>query len=278
MKKGEIVKKLSSPATVDAAVPATTPALIEYFRMRSEQDDPLFQAWDMMSLPIEVFSPDGTLVYLNRAMIELNNVTDVSLAIGKYNVVKDPVCNDQLGYREGIKDAFKGLKSICRNFPAPINDVFERGVTEEKPYEAAIMDLYLYPIKRKEKLLFVVCEFHVKNIYHGRPDVARAKEYIDRHWKKAFNKAELAKAVNMSVSLLYKVFTEHAGMPPGDYYNRVKVRHIKDKLEDPNLSIKEAFAQCGESSESYIRKVFKEIVGLSPAQYRKKFFSGDLKV
>ena len=273
MKKGEIVKKVTSPAIIGESVPgtlfATTTALIGHSRELGERDDPFFEVLDMLSLPIEIFAPDGTLVYLNRAMAELNNVTDVSLAIGKYNVLQDPVCMDQLGFREEIEDVFiRRFKSICRNFPAPINDVFERGVIDEKPYEAATMDIYAYPINRKGKLLFVVLEFHVKNIYHGRPEVARAKEYIDTHWKDKYDKAQLSKAVNMSVSQLYRIFTEQAGMPPGDYHKRVKVEHIKEKLSDKSLSVKEAFAACGEDSHSWLSTVFKQITGLSPTEYR----------
>ena len=59
-------------------------------------------------------------------------------------------------------------------------------------------------------------------------------------------------------------------MTPGDYHKKVKVDHIKEKLEDKNLSVKEAFAACGEDSRGWLSKVFKEITGLSPKQYREK--------
>ena len=260
------------PIKVDAAVPATAPALIEYFRTLGERDDPFFEVLDMQSIPIEIFAPDGTTVYHNKASLEMVNCTDPSLHIGKYNLLKDKKCMDELGYRNDFEDAFNGLKVIIEGFPAPISDLMERGIIEKKPFEAATMDLVFYPIKRNGKILFVVCEFHIVNLYKGRPDVAKVKEYIDTHWQEDFDKVKLAKAVNMSTAQLYRVFEEQAGMPPGEYYNRVKIRHIKDKLDDPDLSIKEAFAQCGESSQGWVRKVFKEIIGLSPTEYRKKFF------
>ena len=254
-------------------VKANTEGLIEYFRILGENDDPMFQAWNISHTPVEVFAPDGTTVYINRAFMELNNIKDKSLLIGKYNLLQDPVCMDQLGYREDFESAFKGLKVITEGFPAPINDLVVRGVIEEKSYEAATMDLVFYPVRKKNLLLFVVCEFYVKNMYYGRPDVAKAKEYIDTHWQEDFDKINLAKAVNMSATQLYRVFSEHAGMTPGDYHNHVKIRHIKNKLDDPNLSIKEAFAQCGESSRGNMAKVFKETTGFSPSEYRRKFLS-----
>ena len=249
--------------------------IIDYFSLLGESNEPFFKVLDLLSFPIEIFAPDGTTVYSNRAGLEMLNCKDPSLLIGKYNPLKDPVCMDELGYRKEFEDAFKGLKVIIEGFPAPINDLLERGVIADKPFEAGIMDLYIFPVKRKEKLIFVVCEFHVRNLYRGRPDVVKAKEYIDTHWKEEFDKVKMAKAVGMSVSQLYKVFTDQTSIPPGEYYNMVKTRHIKDKLEDPNLSIKEAFAQCGEDSRGNMAKVFKEIMGHSPAQYRKKFFGTD---
>ena len=43
----------------------------------------------------------------------------------------------------------------------------------------------------------------------------------------------------MSVIQLYKLFKQHTYMTPGDYHNQTKVEHIKEKLTDKNLSVKE---------------------------------------
>ena len=157
--------------------------LIKYFDLLNENDEPIFQILDMFPIPIEIFAPDGTTVFFNRALMELNNVTDRNMGIGKYNLLKDPVCMDQLGYREEIQKIFKGETAVLKGFPAPIQDLVARGLTREKPFEAATMDLYLYPVWKEDKLIFIVCVFVVRNLYIGRPDVAKAREYMDTHWK-----------------------------------------------------------------------------------------------
>ena len=58
-------------------------------------------------------------------------------------------------------------------------------------------------------------------------------------------------------------------MTPGDYHKKIKVKYIKEKLADDNLSIKEAFAACGEDSRGAYFKIFKKLTGLSPNEYRK---------
>jgi len=244
--------------------------LINWFQNGCESDEPWYQMVDMFPIPIEIFAPDGTTVFVNRAGLEMVNCKDASLLVGKYNLLKDPVCMDELGYRQEFDKAFKGEALMVKGFPAPIQDVLDRGVIEEKPWEAAKMDLVLYPIWKNEKLHFVVCVFIVKNLYFGRPEVARAKEYMDTHWQGEYDKEAVAKAVNMSVSQLYSLFKQHVGMPPGEYHRKVIVDHLKERLADKNLSIKEAFAACGEDSQGWAVKVFKEVTGISPKQFREE--------
>ena len=223
----------------------------------------------MFPIPIEVFAPDGTSVYMNYAFMELNNIRDRSLAIGKYNVLNDPIMK-QLGLGNDMLSAFYyGEKGIFKGFQAPAKDLVERKVVTEKPFKSAILDIYYYPVFKDKKLIFVVCVFCVRNLYFGRPDVARAKEYIDTHWQGEFHKEKLSKAVGMSVAPLYKLFKEHTGITPGDYHKKVKIERLKEKLTDKCLSIKEAFAACGEDSQGRIAKVFKEITGMSPTEFRK---------
>jgi two-component system response regulator YesN len=120
------------------------------------------------------------------------------------------------------------------------------------------------------KAAFVVFIMFVKKLYHGREDLARAKEYLDSHWQGEYDAETAAKSVGMSVAQLYKIFKHHTGMTPGGYHKRCKIERIKEKLADKNISIKEAFAACGEDSRGRIAKVFKELTGLSPAQWRRQ--------
>jgi YesN/AraC family two-component response regulator len=119
-----------------------------------------------------------------------------------------------------------------------------------------------------DKLAFVVCVFIIKRMYQGSPDVAKAKEYIDQHWIDEFNPDEVAKAVNISLSHLRSLFKQHTGETMNDYYKKVKVDHLKEKLADKSLSVTEAFEACGVDSQGWIVRVFKEKTGMSPKEFR----------
>ena len=239
-----------------------------FFEMLPKNKEFMFRFLDLFPFPVEIFAPDGTDIFLNRAFMEFNNVTDPSLVIGKYNVINDPVINDQMGLKDGVEKAFRGEIVYLHNVDAPIQDLVNRGIISEKPFEKSVMDFHLYPVMSGKKLIFVVFVCNVRKLYTGRPDVARAREFIDSHWRGEYNAEEVARHVNMSVTQLYRVFKEHTGTTPGDYHKQCKVERIKKRLKNKNLSIKEAFAACGEDSRGWILQVFKEITGMTPKQYR----------
>ena len=242
---------------------------IQSFQMLLEDKELVFQFIDRLPIPMEIFAEDGTSVFINRAMMEWLNIPEMNLITGKYNLLNDPVCNDQMGLRDSIQRAFHGEAVVDYDVSAPVQDLVNRGVVEEKPFEKSFTDFYLYPVKKGDKTVFVIFVCIVKKLYYGRPDLAKAKEYIDTHWLEGYDPEVVADSVNISVTQLYKIFKEHTGMTPGDYYKKTKVERIKEKLADNNLSIKEAFAACGEDSQGRIARVFKKIIGMSPSEYRK---------
>ena len=241
------------------------------FQMLLENKELMFQFMEIFPLPLEIFAPDGTAVFINRAFLELNGIPDADLLIGKYNLLNDPVCNEELNQKEGIQKAFRGDTnlSFVSDVTAPLEDLVARGIIKKKPYEKVVMDFYLYPIRSNDKLAFVVFVGVVKNIFQGRPEIARAMEFLDRQWKEEYDPKALADYINMSVSQMYCLFKQHSGITPGNYHKLCKVEHIKEKLADKNITIKQVFAACGEDSRGTYARIFKQVYGISAFEYRK---------
>ena len=227
----------------------------------------MFQFLDMLPLPVEIFSPDGTSVYLNKAMMGFINVTDASAHVGKYNLLHDPVCHEIFGL-ESIERMFQGEAQICADKPCPIQDVVNRGVSDEKAFEAAYMDVHSYPIWNGDELVYVGCVFVVKHVYYERAEIVQAKKYIETNWREDYDDEKAAKAAHMSARQLRSIFKQSTGMTLNDYHKKCKVEHIKEKLADKNLSIKEAFAACGEDYRGTYLSVFKKVTGLTPTAFR----------
>ena len=238
------------------------------FQQLLHNPDLVFQAFDLFPFPVEVFAADGTSVFVNRTGNEMFGVPDASFIVGKYNVLKDPVM-EQMGMKETLQKAFRGELAVSHDVNLPIQNLVDRGVISEKPFEKSSTDWHFYPIKDGRKVAFVVFICIVKKLYHGRGDLARAKEYMDYQWQEEYDAATVAKAAGLSVSQLYALFKQNTGMTPGEYHKKVKVDMAKEKLRDKNLSVKDVFIQCNVNDHSSFSRLFKRITGFSPTQFRK---------
>ena len=98
--------------------------------------------------------------------------------------------------------------------------------------------------------------------------MAAAKEYIDANWQEEFDAHAVAKAVNVSYSTMAHLFKQHEELTLQEYYNEVKIDHIKEKLADKSLTVAEAFSFCGADSQGAIAKTFKKLTGMTPTEYR----------
>jgi len=201
-------------------------------------------------------------------MLELNNVPDASLFVGNYNGQTDPLMIEIIG-QEALDRIRRGEIVSFRDFPAPIEDVVNRGITEGKPWEAATMDLFFLPLWDGDVFKCSVCFFTVKNKYQGRSDIAKAREYIEIHWRDEFDLDKVAQAANLSSRHFRRLFTELVGETPQEFYQKIKIEKIKEKLLDGNLSIEQAFKACGVDSRGRYLKHFKEETGCNPSEYRK---------
>lgn len=107
--------------------------------------------------------------------------------------------------------------------------------------------------------------------------ILAATNYIRENFARHITLADLAKAVGYSPNYFHHVFTTVMGITPAQYLLEERIRHAKQKLLLPNLSISTIAYTCGFSSQSHFTQQFRETVGLTPAKYRRQNF-GDYEV
>jgi AraC-like DNA-binding protein len=246
--------------------------LAQSFQSAFGNEELLFQLVDLFPIPIEIFAPDGTSVFVNQACCEMWNVMGADQIVGNYNIIKDPVVNDQLGLRDFVRRVFDGETLSVSDIKVPLDDLSSRYEARDSSFDvfAIYNDITCFPIlDNDKKIAYVVNIFVTKNLYQGRPDIAKAKEYMDLHWLDEFNLSKVAEAVNLSVYHFAHLFKKHTGETPYSYYKKIKVAKLKEMLRNRNLSISEVFTACGVDYNGTFARTFKENVGMSPSEYRE---------
>jgi AraC-like DNA-binding protein len=81
--------------------------------------------------------------------------------------------------------------------------------------------------------------------------------------------AELAAAVNLSVSRLSHLFREEIGVAPGRYLQVIRMQRARILLERTFLNVKEVMACVGVADPSHFARDFRKYHGLAPSQVRR---------
>jgi len=110
--------------------------------------------------------------------------------------------------------------------------------------------------------------------HDGLPVILRAKQFINEHYSEDISLGRLAKFVNVSSFYFCKLFKKVTGLNFTEYVANVRIEKARNLLLNLNLRINEAAFAVGFQSITHFNRVFKEIVGESPAQYRNRLPAG----
>ena len=138
-------------------------------------------------------------------------------------------------------------------------------------------ELFSYP--EKESL---VLEQKQEKYSGSRLKESEARLYLEKlnnymatekpYLKPDLNLPQLAKEVNIPSHYLSQVINENIGQNFFDFINRQRVEDVKYKISDPrytNFSILGIAFESGFNSKSAFNRVFKNITGLTPSEYKK---------
>ncbi len=241
------------------------------FQAFDGNEEMLSRIIEFFPYPIHVYSPDGTLVLTNQACLHVMHIHSKDHIVGKFNVLKDPVINKWgEDVRTKIAKSFQGETVLFHDLKMPIQGIIDRFASDEICFDMSFQDITCFPVyDETSKLAYVVHVFVTSKLYDGREEMVKAKEYIENHWLEDFDLDKAARSVNLSRHHFSRLFKKHTAMTPFSYYQDIKIRKLKEKLCDENLSIGEAFSFCGVDYNGNYARLFKDKVGMTPSQYRK---------
>ena len=95
--------------------------------------------------------------------------------------------------------------------------------------------------------------------------------YIDSHYNENLTLGDVADTLSFSLSYTSKLFKKFTGITFVKYLNSVRIRASLEDLLEGIKNISEISDECGMPNSKAYTEAFKEIYGISPSNYRKRF-------
>lgn len=105
------------------------------------------------------------------------------------------------------------------------------------------------------------------------PEIRTVIEYMTDNYCENITVKMLAEKAFLSKSYFMLRFREKTGMGAIEYLNRLRIRKVCGYLQAGGTSISSAAFSCGFRNLSNFNRLFRRIVGTSPAEYRARFNS-----
>lgn len=101
-----------------------------------------------------------------------------------------------------------------------------------------------------------------------------AKQYISANWhRQEFTVTELAEAIGLERSYLYRLFKQSEGISVSEYIINSRLEGAKQMLERGITQIKVVSFSAGYDNPLYFSNAFKKKFGISPKNYIKSYLS-----
>lgn len=93
--------------------------------------------------------------------------------------------------------------------------------------------------------------------------------YLSAHYTQKLTLTDVAAQFYLSPYYLSRLFRRVTGQSIVDYINGQRIEAAQHLLEETDLSINAVAEQTGFATTAHFRRVFRELLGVSPQQYRK---------
>ncbi len=207
----------------------------------------------------------------NEPLKEHTHLFDMHFLSGMYNSVFEEKYFLPISRNSAIQiwhvrpDSFEHIKMIEAVLKAA-----ELSRTEPEGYEfdlrASLCDFWRLLFKDTEAVRGTATQINAA-------DTERIKlmmEYIQENCSERLTLESIAASANISERECSRCFRRSLNMSAIEYLTQCRVRKAADLLLDTSAGIIDISEECGFSSPSYFGKVFREQMGCTPKEYRKK--------
>jgi transcriptional regulator GlxA family with amidase domain len=101
--------------------------------------------------------------------------------------------------------------------------------------------------------------------------IMRCQGWIAEHYDEAAPVAAMTRLSGLAERSFVRRFQRATGMSPLDYVHTLRLEEGKQMLEAGELSIESIAGEVGYEDAGFFGRLFRRRVGMTPAQYRKRF-------
>jgi AraC-like DNA-binding protein len=95
-------------------------------------------------------------------------------------------------------------------------------------------------------------------------------QHIEKHFSDNINNDKLASNANMAVNSFARLFKNSTGISIQQYIIRTKIEAACNLMHHSNKTIDEIAFDCGFSDRHHFAKIFKKVMNMNPAYYKKR--------
>jgi AraC-like DNA-binding protein len=99
--------------------------------------------------------------------------------------------------------------------------------------------------------------------------IRRMMSYIEVHYREEVTVSAIADSAMISISECLRCFRSTIGTTPIQYLKQYRIQQAARLLKETPEKVSEIASRCGFQDMSYFTKVFREVFGCVPTEYRK---------
>lgn len=151
--------------------------------------------------------------------------------------------------------------------PSEIMAVFDdliRNGSRDTPFSARLCAVLV------EHLILKIAETAIPFGSAGTPAFAtyrRCRQRIDDHWAELQTLEQIARDCHIDPAYLCRLFRRYDHQSPYQYLLRLKMAHAAERLQRPDVTVKQIADELGFSDQFHFSRVFKKVIGIAPAQF-----------
>lgn len=109
---------------------------------------------------------------------------------------------------------------------------------------------------------------------HGDEPILRVQQWLDRYYREKVSVKVMARRAELNERTFLRRFRKATGEAPLEYLQRLRIEGAKKLLVETGKSMEEITRDVGYLDLSSFRRLFRQLVGMSPTVYRKRFRRG----